>query len=380
MRHGPHSSIAIVLVSAVAAVATVAGVGCRNGSAEASAGVDASAAAAPEGPDPLCIVRPSAVPEETITIAGKTWQRKGTTLSLQGADADDEFVVGQITDVKDYSADNAVNLMTFRAWMKSEGVDAVVVTGDLGESQDSIEKVLRDLAILEVPVLAVIGNRECRDHYDGAVKAAQRDFKNIVNMNQIRVVNTDDVSLVSLPGYHNPSYLHCANGCAYSKDDVIGLAAVARDATAAVRALVAHGPPRQSGPLAIDRMQPENANMGDPDLAAILKQDASLFPFGLFGNTPEAGGYGTNLDGSTRVAAETFADALYLNPGPADAVRWGMNDGSESVGMAGLMKFKGKQAMYKIFRMKAGARAAPATAPSVAGGATPPAAAAPSVK
>jgi hypothetical protein len=342
-------------LAAVAAVLVVAHLAACPGSKpeKTEPGAKPVVAEAPKVSDPLCVGRPATSPEETLEIGGKTWQRKGTTLTLQGSDADDEFVIGQITDVKDHNPDNAANLAAMVAWMQSEKVDAIAVTGDLGETADSIEKVLRDVAAAGVPVLTVIGNRECKDHYDAGVRAAQKDFKNIINMNLIRVVNTDDVSFVSMPGYYNRAYLHCAEGCEYTADDVKALPQVAKDATAPVRALISHGPPLQSGPLAIDRIH-EGANVGDPVLAEVMNANPDLFPFGLFGNIQEAGGYATDLAGKTRIAAETFADAFVLNPGPTDAVRWVMIDGSESVGMAGVVKFKGKQAMYKIFRLKPG--------------------------
>lgn len=324
---------------------------------------------APRTSDPLCVGKPTTTPEENLDIGGKTWTRKGSTLTLQGTDPDDEFVVGQITDVKDHNPDNAANLMAIVNWMKGEHADAIAVTGDLGESQESIEKVLRDVAAAGVPVLAVVGNRECKDHFDNAVKAAQKDFKNVINMNQVRVVNTDDVSFVSMPGYYNRAYLHCGNGCEYMPEDVRALPEIAKDTTAAVKVLISHGPPLQSGPLAIDRIH-EGANVGDPVLAEVLQANAALFPFGMFGNIQEAGGYATDLAGKTRVAAETFVDSFMLNPGPADAVRWVMLDSTESVGMAGLVKVKGKQASYKIFRLKPG-EAKPAAAAAPDGGAAP---------
>lgn len=308
---------------------------------------------APKQSDPLCVGRPTTSPDETLEIGGKKWQRKGSTISLVEADADDEFVIGQITDIKDHNPDNAANLQAVVNWMKTEKVDAIAVTGDLGETADSIEKVLRDVAAAGVPVLTVVGNRECRDHFDQGVKAAQKDFKNIINMNLVRVINTDEVSIVSMPGYYNRAYLHCAEGCEYMPDDVRALPDVAKEATAPVKLLVSHGPPLQAGPLAIDRIH-EGANVGDPVLTEVMKANPGLFPFGIFGNIQEAGGYATDLAGGTRVAAETFVDSFMLNPGPLDAVRWVMLDGTESIGMAGLVKVKGKQAMYKIFRLKPG--------------------------
>jgi Icc-related predicted phosphoesterase len=298
-----------------------------------------------------CVGRPATAPEETLEIGGKKYLRKGSTIALEGQDADDEFVIGQVSDIKDHTPENAANLKVAFDWMKGEKVDAVVVTGDLGESAESIQRVVEDAAGLGVPVLAIIGNRECGSHFTAGVKAAQAKFKNVINMNEVRVFNTDDVSIVSMPGYYNKSYIHCAEGCEYTADDVRALPEIAKAATAGVKVLISHGPPQQAGAQAIDRIH-EGANVGDPVLAEVMK--GGLFQFGLFGNIAEAGGYATDLSGATRVAPEAFADSFYLNPGPMDSVRWMMLDGSQSVGMAATVKVKGKQAAYKVKRLAPG--------------------------
>lgn len=333
-------------------------------------------AEAPRESDPACVGPALATPEEKLTINGLAYSRKGSTISLDGpGDADDEWVLGQITDIKDHNPDNAANIKVMVEWMTAQKVDAIAATGDLGETAESIEKVLRDLALAKVPVLVVIGNRECREHYSAGVAAAQKDYPNIINMNTVRVFNTDDASVISMPGYYNKDYLHCTRGCEYLPADVRALPEVAKAATAPARVLISHGPPLQSGPLAIDRIH-EGANVGDPLLTEVMQQNPQLFPFGLFGNIQEAGGYATDLTGQTRIAQETFADAFVLNPGPIDAVRWVMLDNTESIGMAGVVKFKGKQAMYRIHRLQPG-EAKPAAAAPPGGGTPPPAPAAP---
>jgi Icc-related predicted phosphoesterase len=346
---------------AFAAAGLVATMGCSDKSTPPAdkPGPSADGKAAPkvaEAPPkfeskPECVGRPATAPEETLEIGGKKYLRKGSTVSLEGADADDEYVIGQISDIKDHTPENAANLKVAFDWMKGEKVDAIVITGDLGESAESIQRVVEDAAGVGVPVLAIIGNRECAGHFTAGVKAAQAKFKNIINMNEVRVFNTDDVSIVSMPGYYNKSYIHCAEGCEYAADDVRALPEVAKAATAGVKVLVSHGPPQQAGAQAIDRIH-EGANVGDPVLAEVMK--SGLFPFGLFGNIAEAGGYATDLSGATRVAPEAFADSFYLNPGPMDSVRWVMLDGSQSIGMAASVKIKGKQAAYKIKRLAAG--------------------------
>ncbi len=301
--------------------------------------------------NPICVGPVQDGAEEKIEIAGKSYTKKGSTITQDTADADDEFVIGQVSDIKDHTPENAANLKAAFDWFKAEKVDAIAVTGDLGESKQSIQQVLEDAAATGLPVLAIVGNRECAQHYDEGVKAAQAKFKNVINLNQVRVVNFDDLSIVSMPGYFNKSYIHCADGCEYSADDVKQLAGIAQSTKTDVRMLISHGPPLQAGDKAIDRIH-EGANVGDPALTEAMKSGA--FQFGMFGNIQEAGGYAANLGGDVRIQPETFVDSLYLNPGPIDSVRWVMLDGSESVGMAGIVHVKGKQAKYKIKRLKAG--------------------------
>jgi predicted phosphodiesterase len=311
--------------------------------------------------NPLCVGAPTDGPEEKLEIAGKTFTKKGSTLTQDVADEDDEFVIGQVSDIKDHTPENAANLKVAFEWMKAEKADAIALTGDLGESAESVQRVVEDAAATGLPVLAIVGNRECAKHFDEGVKAAQAKYKNVINLNQTRVVNFDDLSIVSMPGYFNKSYLHCAEGCEYTVDDVKALPEIAKAATRPVKLLISHGPPLQAGDQAIDRIY-EGANVGDPNLTEVLK--TGVFQFGMFGNIQEAGGHATNLAGDTRVAPETFADSFFFNPGPIDSVRWVMLDGTESIGMAGLIHVKGKQARYKVKRIKAGeAKVAPVAAP-----------------
>ena len=286
---------AVLLASAALAVSA-----CPSKPAEQPPAPPPVAAVVPKAvSNPLCIGKFESAPEEKIEIAGKSYVRKGSTLTQETIDADDEFVIGQVSDIKDHTPENAANLKAAFEWMKAEKVDAIALTGDLGESAESVQRVVEDAAATGLPVLAIVGNRECAADFDNGVKAAQVKFKNVINLNQVRVVNFDDLSIVSMPGYFNKSYIHCADGCEYTADDVKSLPEVAKATTAPVRLLISHGPPLQSGPLAIDRIH-EGANVGDPALSEVMK--GGLFAFGIFGNIQEAGGYATNLAGDVRVA------------------------------------------------------------------------------
>jgi hypothetical protein len=46
------------------------------------------------------------------------------------------------------------------------------------------------------------------------------------------------------------------------------------------------------------------------------------------------------------------AKNLFLNPGPADSMRWEMNDGDKSYGMAAVLTIEGGRASWKSFRVK----------------------------
>jgi hypothetical protein len=72
----------------------------------------------------------------------------------------------------------------------------------------------------------------------------------------------------------------------------------------------------------------------------------------VFTNVKESGGHATDLTGENVIKEEQLADALYLNPGPADAEPWNLNDGTTSNGMAAMLHIKGKKASYQIYRAK----------------------------
>ena len=304
----------------------------------------------PKKSDDACVGPLTERPIETIKVGNLEMERKGSTLTLTGTDPDDQFIIGQISDIKDHTPKNIASLKIFVEWFKKEGANAIVFNGDLGSTQKGIEHVLETVASnIEVPIFAFIGNRECKKDFNNALTTISKKHPHVFNMNAIRVVNADDASIVSLPAYYNATYLHCPDGCQYFPSDVADLEKFAGKTTAPVRILAAHGPPRMTTPEGLDRIH-DGVNVGDQDLANLLAAK-KLFPFGLFGNIQEAGGHATTLDGK-KLAEKVFHDSLYLNPGPADHVPWSMLDGSSSFGMAGLLTIKGKQGAYKVRRLK----------------------------
>jgi len=290
----------------------------------------------------------TAVPKQ-ITVAGKKAELNGYKLTFLEKDADDQAVFGVLSSINEDTGTNLFNLKRYVEWFKANKAEAIIVDGDTGDSESSIEHSLTVLAESGLPVFVLIGNHECKGDYNDAVLAVQKKFDNVIDLGKVRYVDFDDADLVSIPGYHDPQFVHCPNSpCIYTKGDVEDLKKVALAANDPV-VLVAHGPPHGQTPNAIDAIE-GGKNIGDPNLNALVSE--AKIPFGVFGNVKEAGGRATDLTGENVIKENTPAPALYVGVGPADSVPWSMNDNTTSEGMAALLTVKGKQASYQTYRAK----------------------------
>lgn len=318
--------------------------------ASASAAAPAAAAAGKKESDDVCVGPLAAGSgKQVIELGGQTYERNGYTLTRTSSDADGQVVLGIMSDVKEETEDNLKNVTAALEFFKAQKAEAIVFLGDSSETKEGVVKVLKAIAAGGLPVFAVVGNRECRLHWKEGMAEAQKDAKNLFDFTQIRLFNSNDVSIISMPGYYNPTYLHCTDGCRYFPSDVEGLSKLLKEATAAPL-LISHGPPRQEGANAVDRIH-DGANVGDPVLGEFLAKNP--IPFGAFANIGEAGGKATDLSGKNVIAQDTMVNSLYLNPGFMDSIAWQMLDGTTSTGMAAVMTIKGRQASYKIKRFGA---------------------------
>lgn len=286
-------------------------------------------------------------PVKTVKIGAREWELKGSTLTEKTTDADDTMVIGIIADLKEDLPDNLANIDKFLAHFKQEKVEMIIVNGDTGEQKAQIVNNLKRVAASGVPVGIIIGNRECGQDFNAAVAEVAEKANNVFNLNFVRRIVADDAEFVTMPGYYNASYLHCVQGCQYYDEDVAALGPVVDMAKHPVT-FISHGPPRQASPNALDRIS-EGTNEGDPSTAKFLAE--KKIPFGIFANIHEAGGKATDLSGENLIKEGQLVESLYINPGPGDSLRWTMNSGAESVGMAAVMTYKGKMASYKIFRL-----------------------------
>lgn len=309
----------------------------------------APAAAPDKSSDPSCIGAwaPEGAPSK-VQVGARTFDLVGSWLRETSTDSDDQTVLGVVADIKEDTPENLKNLKTIVEFFKGEKAEAIVIAGDLGETQSQIANVLEPLAATGLPTFAVIGNRESKGDFNQAVKAASERHPGVFNLNFVRLVSLDDVALISMPGYYNKDYIHVENGCNYKPSDVEAMKPIIRAAGEKSIVLVSHGPPKQDGPEALDRTL-EQANVGDPALARFIQETG--IKFGIFANIHEAGGRATDLSGTTLISAGRLSPELFLNPGPADAVRWSMNDRTESVGLAAVLTIRGRQASFKVHRI-----------------------------
>ena len=254
--------------------------------------------------------------------------------------------LGVVNAIKDDSPETEANLNDYTTRFKAADVDAIIVGGDTAYGEDDIQTILSNLAKLDVPVYAVIGNAETTSAWNRAVRAAWTDHHNVINVDLVRVVNADGFSIVSLPGYYDKRFASNVAPCVYTPEDLKVLPQVISSGIGSTIFLT-HGPPRQDGKLAID-FTATAGNVGDPDLAEVLAR--TKVSFGIFGHIVEAGGRATDATGKKEVKPLTVSDTLFLNPGSANSAPWRMDTGPESWGMGALMTIEGGKAKYEIIR------------------------------
>lgn len=300
--------------------------------------------------DRECAAPIEIAPEVDLKLGERAAKQTGYKLTFSDKDADGTLVLGVLGPVNEDSGENLVNIKKYNDFFKKQKADGIVVTGDVGETADGIARALLAIAEPGLPVFVVVGNRECRAEFTNGVLQAQKTAKNIVNLNQVRAVEFPEATLVSLPGYHDPNYMSCRTGCQNYKSTADEVVRVAKEAQNPV-ILVSHAPPLGNGSQALDAAS-SGGNVGNPEVNRAIQEGE--IRFGFFSNIKEAGGRAVDsAEGTTLVQQDKPTKQLFLNPGPADAVGWDMNDSTKSSGMAAVFKLKGEEASWTLFRAKA---------------------------
>ncbi len=288
-------------------------------------------------------------PAQELKLGDRAAKLSGYKLTFTDKDPDGQLVLGLLGPLNEDSGENMVAIKKYVKYFTDEKADAIVVTGDSGEPASGITRVLSALAESKLPVFVVIGNRECRADYTDGVNAAKKAFPNVFNLSEVRAVEFPELTLVSLPGYHDPAFISCTNGCQYFKSTLSEVVQMAKDSKVPVM-LVSHGPPHGSGDQALDYAS-AGGNVGDENINKTIA-DASI-AFGVFSNIKEAGGRAAADPAGTQLVKEGVpSKSLYVAMGPADTIGWDMNDGTKNVGMAGLLTVKDGQGSFKVMRLK----------------------------
>lgn len=336
------------------AIAVLGSGGCKKEAPPAPPPPVAEAPPAPPPPPPPVADAECAAPigadtpASEIQIGTHKVQAAGPKLTFKDADPDGQWTLGVLGPINEDSGSNLLAIKKYVKFFTDEKVDAIAVTGDIGEVADGIARVLVAVAEAKVPVLAIAGNRECKAEYSQGVDKATAVSRFVINMNRYRAVEFPGATAVSLPGYHDPNYITCATGCRYFPTTVADVVTIAKAAPGPV-VLLAHGPFRGEGSQALDYAS-SGGNVGNPELNKAL-EDGKI-AFGAFSNIKEAGARATDLSGSAVIKPGAWSPALYLNPGPADTVRWEMNDKSSGTGFAATLQIKGKEGRWKLYRAK----------------------------
>jgi hypothetical protein len=272
-------------------------------------------------------------PVKPLGIAGGGWMQRGARV-----DADlggGPVTIGVIGDIKRADDDTLRNLRHFVKEFRKAGVKAVLVAGDVAETSAGARDSLDILATVEVPLLVIPGNRESYGRYKSAMADLGRRHPNLIDMARVRLVDTKRFAVVSLPGYYDPKYVHARDGCLYRDEHVLALPDIAAKGSGKPMILLAHSPPKASGKGAIDYAD-AGSNVGDPTMTKMLNA-SKAFDVGVYANLHETGGRAARADLKTRVRPGTWVKDIHLITGSANAMPWGMLDGSTSEGMAGLL-------------------------------------------
>ena len=252
--------------------------------------------------------------------------------------------LGVLGATKDAYPGTLANLDHFLAAFAQEGVDVIIVAGDIGYAPEDIAKVLERLALSGRLVVAITGNAEPIRSFHSAIIDVTRRHQNLIDGNLVRLIQLGPASLVTVPGYFDERFMAAEEGCLYDGDDLEALDPMIEAADSPV-VLVSHGPPRGAGEHAID-VAFDAGHVGDPSLRDLMERHA--IDMGLFSHILECGGRAVDSESGESVAPETWSAQALLNVGAATSLEQDMHDGTSRHGMAAIVQLGPRGMRYHM--------------------------------
>ena len=266
--------------------------------------------------------------DANVTLDG--WQGQ---VERQG-DAKRVVRLGVLSAIKDKYPDTLMNLTQFLQWFESEGVDVIVLNGDVSYESDDIAVILEHVARTPRPIWVIPGNADPVSGFNLALRQLSARYPHLISGSFVRLLQVGDVALVSLPGYYDPRFIAGGGGCQYYGDDVDQLADIVKRSKG-TPVLVSHGPPRGTHPNDLDYAF-DAGNVGDKRLNQLMK--AASIRLGIFGHILEAGGRALRGVNGRTVATGKWSSRLWVNAGSVSSVEQDLHDAESHQGMAAIVE------------------------------------------
>jgi len=280
----------------------------------------------------------------TRKIGKSTFRLEGTKLVEVKPRRRASTRIGVISAPKDATTLTRDNVGNFVDVFKARSVDWIVVNGDLAYESETLPEVLEVLGKSGLPVFINIGNGESVAPFNDALLVAMEKHTNVFNTNFIRLVEGAGLSMVTMPGYYDPKYIHPPDGCHYTPENIKSILELARLSKRKPRLLISHGPPKGVNTSGLDVIH-NGTNVGDPMLNEVMAKNK--IRYGIFGHILEAGGRGVNTK-QEPVEPGVKSKSLWVNAGSASAIPWKMLGGTVGEGIAMIVTIGAKAGSYEV--------------------------------
>lgn len=266
-----------------------------------------------------------------VIINNIEYEKNNVVFKQLTSDDNDVAVFGVLSDIHG----NVEKVKYFLEIFRNNGVEYLILPGDIGEQEEQIYEVLRVASELSVPVFIIPGNHESKDDYYNSIKKINKD--NIIDCSKFRFFDGDDADLAFVPGYFIQS-MTIENGFIFNESDVDIIRTLIINNTI----LVAHSPPKFTTKNAIDVIY-DGKNVGSNELTSLIKENN--ISFGIFGHIHEAGAKAIDLQ-EQKIKENSWSSQLFLNP--SSVIPWTLLNGTNHQGSAAIFWVNNSRAKYKI--------------------------------